>query len=152
MIAEKYHIKKSNCQSLVRFVGQQITNIRYKYKGNFKYSQGRNKKMLKLINVIDRRGCSDRSLLFHLIEMGNTDLVDKIVASGKYDINAFVYQNSGHSSIKTTPLHLAISLRKTKMVKHLLKPQMNADPTKRDAGKSALFFCCQHVRNENKDY
>ncbi len=40
-----------------------------------------------------------------------------------------------------TPLHLAIMLDKTKMVQHLLKPPMNADPTKRDAyGKNALLW------------
>jgi ankyrin repeat protein len=137
LIAEKYHIKKSNCQSLVSFVGQQITNIGYKYKGKFKYypppEKDLDKKMLELINVIT--GCSDDwSPLFHLIKMGSTDLVDKTVASGKYDINA-CYNGL------TTPLQLAISLRKTKMVKHLLEPPMNADPTKRDAfGKSALLL------------
>jgi ankyrin repeat protein len=135
MIPEKYHIKKSNCQSLVTFVGQQITNIGYKYKGNFKYyppsEKGRDKKMLELINVI--RGCSDWPPLFHLIIMGSTDLVDKTVASGQYDINA-LYNG-------LTPLHLAIKWRKTKMVKHLLQNPMNADPTKRDAsGKNALLL------------
>ncbi len=90
MIPENYHILNSNCQFLVTFVGEQITEIGYKYKGNFKYSppreSGRDKEMLELINVIT--GCSDWSPLFHLIKMGNTDLVDKTVASGKYDINA----------------------------------------------------------------
>ncbi len=133
MIPEKYNILYSNCQFLVRFVGEQITETGYKYRGNFKYyppEKGRDKKMLDLINVIT--GCSDWSPLFHLIKMGNTDLVDKMVASGKYDINA--------SCNGLTPLHLAIKLEKTKMVKHLLHP-MNADPTKRDAsGKSALVL------------
>ncbi|XP_046643226.1 serine/threonine-protein phosphatase 6 regulatory ankyrin repeat subunit A-like [Daphnia pulicaria] len=136
MIPEKYNILYSNCQFLVTFVGEQITEIGYKFKGYFKYypppEKGRDKQMLDLINVIT--GCSDWSPLFHLIKMGNTDLVDKIVASGKYDINA--------SCNGLTPLHLAIKLKKTKMVKHLLEhPAMNADPTKRDAfGKSALLF------------
>jgi ankyrin repeat protein len=145
VIAEKYHIKKSNCQSLVTFVGQQITNIGYKYKGKFKYypppEKDLDKKMLDLINVIT--GCSDDwSPLFHLITMGNTDLVDKTIASGKYDINA-CYNGL------TTPLHLAIRLSKTKMVKHLLKPEMNADPTKRDAsGRNALHVAAAFTMKE----
>jgi ankyrin repeat protein len=135
VIPEKYNIFCSNCQFLVSFVGEQITEIGYKYKGYFKYypspEKGRDKQMLELINVI--RDCSDWSPLFHLIKMGNTDLVDKTVASGMYDINAF------HNGL--TPLHLAIMLNKTKMVQHLLQPPMNADPTKRDAsGKSALLL------------
>jgi hypothetical protein len=135
IIEKKYNILNSNCQSFVTFVSKQITEIGYKYKGNFKYSphreSGRDKQMLDLINVI--RGYSDWSPLFHLIKMGNTDLVDKTVASGKYDINAF-YKGQ-------TPLHSAIMLSKTKMVQHLLQPPMNGDPTKRDAsGKSALLL------------
>ncbi len=135
VIDEKYHLWKSNCQSLVTFVGEQITEIGYKYKGNFPYSppreSGRDKQMLELINVI--RGCSYWSLLFHVIKMGDTDLVDKTVASGKYDINA--------SCNGLTPLHFAILLKKTEMVKHLLKPPLNADPTKRDEfGRSALLL------------
>ncbi len=134
MIQENYNILNSNCQFLVTFVGQQITEIGYKYKGNFPYSpppeKGRDKQMLELINAI--RGCSDWSPLFHLIAIGNTNLVDIIVASGMYDINA--------SCNGLTPLHLAIRLKKTEMVKHLLK-RMNADPTKREAsGKSALLL------------
>ncbi|XP_046655006.1 ankyrin-2-like, partial [Daphnia pulicaria] len=67
--------------------------------------------------------------------MGNIDLVDKIIKSGNYDINA-CYSNNEH---KLTPLHLAIMLSKTEMVKHLLKPPLNADPTTRNAcGMNAL--------------
>ncbi len=143
LIPENYHIKKSNCQSLVSFVGQQITEIGYNYEGYFKYfpppEKGLDKKMLELINVITI--CSDWSPLFHLIKMGSTDLVAKTVASGKYDINA--------SCNGLTPLHLAIRLKKTKMVKHLLQPPLNADPAKRDKkGMNALLFAVSKIPYE----
>jgi ankyrin repeat protein len=135
MISENYHILNSNCQSLVTFVGQQITEIGYEYKGNFKYypprESGRDKQMLDLINIL--RGSSDWPPLFILIQMGNIDIFDKIVASGKYNINA------SYSYNEMTPLHLAITLQKTNMVEHLLKHPLNADLTTRNAtGKSAL--------------
>jgi ankyrin repeat protein len=133
MIEEKYHIWKSNCQSFVTCISQQITEIEYEYEGVFPYSpppdSGRDKKMLDLILIL--RVCSDWPPLFTLIPMGNVDLVDKMIKSGNYDINA--------CNNELTPLHFAILLEKTKMVKHLLKPPMNADPTKRDAsGMNAL--------------
>ncbi len=145
MIPEKYNIYNSNCQFLVTFIGQQITEIGYKYKGNFPYSppreSGRDKKLLDLINVI--RGCSDWPPLFHLIKMGSTDLFDKIVASGMYDINA--------SCNGFTLLHLATWLQKTEMVEHLLQPPLNADPTKRDAsGKSALLLAASKYESKAK--
>ncbi len=136
IIKKKYNVVKSNCQTLVTFVGEQITELGYKFKAKFwkiLYSppreSGRDKKMLELINIL--RGFSVCSPLFHLITMENTDLFDNIVASGNYDINAF---NNEH---KLTPLHFAILLEKTKMVQHLLLK--DADPTRRDAfGRNAL--------------
>jgi ankyrin repeat protein len=128
-IPEKYHI----FQSFVTFVSKQITEIGYEFKGYFPYSprkSGRDKQMLDLINVI--RGCSDCPPLFTLIGMGNIDLIDKIVARGKYDINAV---HDGR-----TLLHFAIMLSKTKIVEHLLKHPLNADPTSRDpCGRTALL-------------
>ncbi|XP_046634899.1 serine/threonine-protein phosphatase 6 regulatory ankyrin repeat subunit B-like isoform X2 [Daphnia pulicaria] len=133
IIPEKYNILNSNCQSFVTFISQEITEIGYQYDGFFKYSpppeSGRNQKMLDLINIL--RGRFELSPLFTLIVMENIDLVDKMMASGKYDINAL------HNGL--TPLHFAIVCSRTKMVQHLLKDTVNADPTRRDAsGRSAL--------------
>ncbi|XP_046651126.1 serine/threonine-protein phosphatase 6 regulatory ankyrin repeat subunit B-like [Daphnia pulicaria] len=135
MIPEKYNALNSNCQTLVTFVSQQITEIGYEYKGFFAYSpppeNGRNKKMLDLINIL--RGRSDWPPLFTLILMENIHLVGKMIDSGKYNINAF-YNG-------LTPLHFAIMFSKNKMVQHLLKDPTNADPTTRDPfGRSALLF------------
>ncbi len=56
VIPEKYHILKSNCQSFVSCISQQITEVGYEYKGFFNYSpppeSGRDKKMLDLINIL----------------------------------------------------------------------------------------------------
>ncbi|XP_046452784.1 putative ankyrin repeat protein RF_0381 [Daphnia pulex] len=133
VIPEKYNILNSNCQSFVTFISQQITQEEYEYKGYFKCSpppeNGRNKKMLDLIVIL--RGRSDWSPLFTVIQMENIDLLDKMIDSGKYDINAFYNEY--------TPLHYVIMYSKSKMVKHLLKHPLNANPTTRDAyGKSAL--------------
>jgi ankyrin repeat protein len=137
LIAEKYHIWKSNCHSLVTFVGEQITEIGYKYKGFFPYSppreRGWEKEMLDLINILTGPNSSQWHPLFYFILSGNTDLVDNFIKKGKFDID-LLYDDR-------TPLHLAIMLSKTKMVEHLLNPPLNADPTKRDgSGKDALQY------------
>ncbi|XP_046649308.1 serine/threonine-protein phosphatase 6 regulatory ankyrin repeat subunit A-like [Daphnia pulicaria] len=136
-IAEKYNIFYSNCQSLVTFVGQQITEIGYKYKGKSPFSapreRGWNQKMLDFIKILRGLNSCDCHPLFQLLLLGNTDLVDKMIKSGKYDIDA--------SCNGLTPLHFAIMDSKTKMVKHLLEPPLNADPTRRDKhGWSALLW------------
>jgi hypothetical protein len=123
MIPEKYNILNSNCQSFVTCISQQITETGYKYQGYFAYSppheSGREKKMFDLINIL-RSGFSEGSILIILILMENINLFDKIVASGKYDINAFY---NGY-----TPLDLAIMFSKTKMVQHLLKDPYQCQP------------------------
>ncbi len=144
MIVDNYNIKKSNCQSLATFISKRITEEEYEYKGYFKYSPPpenvRDKKMLEfLINLLDS-GVTEWHPLFNLILLGDTDLVDKFIKSGKYDINAF-YKG-------LTPLHLAIVLEKTKMVQHLLNDPINADPTRRDgSGRDALHWAAMYAQN-----
>jgi ankyrin repeat protein len=136
VIPENYHILKSNCQSFVTCISQQITEIGYEYEGFFNYTpreSGRDKKMLDLINILRGGHGSGLSPLFTVIKMGNIDLVNKMIKSGDYDINTCINEH------KITPLQFAIMFSKTEMVKHLLKPPLNADPTIRDApGRSAL--------------
>ncbi|EFX74585.1 hypothetical protein DAPPUDRAFT_324261 [Daphnia pulex] len=77
VIPENYHILKSNCQSFVTCISQQITEIGYEYEGFFNYTpreSGRDKKMLDLINILRGGHGSGLSPLFTLIAMGNTDL------------------------------------------------------------------------------
>jgi ankyrin repeat protein len=142
IIPGKYNIFKSNCQSFVTFVSQEITQEEYKYQGYFPYSpppdSGRDQKMLDLINIL--KGCSNFPPLLTVILMGNINLVDKIVASGNYDINAF-YDGF-------TPLEFAIFSSRTKMVQHLLQHPMHADPTKRDEmGSNALHSATWYTTN-----
>jgi len=153
MIAEKYHIKRSNCQSLVTFVNKRITEIGYEFKGVFNYSppeRGWEKEMLDLINILTGPNSSQQwHAIFHFIYFENIDLVDQFIKSGQYGINA-LYNGF-------TPLHLAIMFSKTKMGMDALQlaakttlnaeifdlllahPKVNVDNANQD-GDTALHF------------
>ncbi|XP_046643174.1 alpha-latrocrustotoxin-Lt1a-like [Daphnia pulicaria] len=129
IIPGKYNIVKSNCQSLVTFIGQQTTEIGYNYEGYFPYypppGKGRDKKILELINVIT--GCSDDwSPLFQLIKMGSTDLVNITVAIGKYDINI------------DTPLHLAAHEKEIETISLILENEQVDINSRGNYGQTAL--------------
>jgi ankyrin repeat protein len=148
VIQELYNLGLSNCQSLVSLVSKQITEIGYEYDGlevipprqrpHFAWLCNRNviQRQKNLQGIQTLTGVSEWPPLFHLIyfENGTTDLIDKVIKSGNYDINAV------HGGI--TPLHFAVMLKKTEMVKHLLKDPINADPTTRDSkkGRNALHW------------
>jgi ankyrin repeat protein len=136
VIEEHYNIEDSNCESLVYFVSKRITEIGYEYeRWNRAYSplkceRNSNVLHLQVINLLT--GVTDWPTLFILVYLKNTNVIDKVMKSGKYDINAL------HGGI--TPLQFAIMYSKTNMVKHLLKDPINADPTTRDSqsGGNAL--------------
>jgi ankyrin repeat protein len=142
VIVEKYHLMESNCQSFVTFVGQQITNIEYKYEGVFKCpnppENDRKTEMLDLINIL-RIAFKTWHPLFTLIHLDNTHLFDTISKGGKYNMD--ITQHG------LTPLHFAILASKTKMVKHILKPPHSVDPTKRgEDGNNALQMAAMHAK------
>nr|CAH0112680.1 unnamed protein product [Daphnia galeata] len=126
VIPENYHIVRSNCRSFVTLVSKRITEEEYQYEGyfekNFKYSireNNRNAETLNLINVLT--GITTWHPVFSFIYLENTKLLDSVIESGTYDINAT------HKG--TTLLNLAILFSKSKMVRHLLE-KWKADPNK----------------------
>jgi ankyrin repeat protein len=136
VIEENYNIDDSNCESLVYFVSKRITEKGYEYErwhraySPLKCERNPNVLHLQVINLLT--GVTDWPTLFILVYLKNTDVIDKVMKSGNYDINAL------HGGI--TPLQFAIMYSKTNMVKHLLKDPINADPTTRDtqSGGNAL--------------
>jgi ankyrin repeat protein len=136
VIREIYNITESNCESLVTFVSKQITEIKYKYDG-WECSNQMRVENLHILTMYT--GVTEWPPLFIFVYSENTDLVDKMIESGKYDINAL------HGGM--TPLQFAIRLHKTNMVKHLLKDPINADPTTRDSefGWNALQVAVTHT-------
>jgi ankyrin repeat protein len=142
VIPEKYHIKYSNCQSLVTLVSKTITEIGYEYKGIFEYSpQGndRNRQMLDFINILSMCFEKKGHPLFHLIYHEKPDLFDIVMKSGKYDIN------DTFTDHRMTPLHLAIVISSPEMVRHLLgHPEVN--PRKCDRkGRTALHLAALYA-------
>ncbi|XP_046649363.1 uncharacterized protein LOC124340776 [Daphnia pulicaria] len=131
MIPEKYHIRKSNCQSLVTYVNKQMTEVGYDYNGFFKYSlppKSNRNVMFDIIKVVSH--LNSWHPLFSLIYMEGAVIIDELIESGKYQINT-IYKG-------ITPLQCAIRYSKTQMVKHFLK-NLQADPTMRDdTGNDAL--------------
>jgi ankyrin repeat protein len=143
VIPENYHIVNSNCQSFVTLVSKKITEEEYEYKGYFKYSireNDRNVETLNLINVVT--GITTWHPVFSFIYLENTKLLDSVIESGTYDINAT--QNG------TTLLNLAIIFSKSKMVRHLLD-KWNADPSKRSQIGFNPLHTAAIVRYKNMD-
>jgi ankyrin repeat protein len=76
--------------------------------------------------------------LFTFIYLENTELVDALMESEELDIDFFLRAGS--------LLNNAISLSKTKMVEHFLKPPYSADPTIGDAnGRNKLEIAAMYA-------
>jgi hypothetical protein len=136
-ISEKYHIVKSNCQSLVTLVSKTITEIGYEFKGYFEYEYSpqeneRNAKMLDFINTLSNSFNVNTHPLHTVVFYENTELFDQVMENVHYNIDDPIDPDG------STPLHLAIVFETPKMVRHLLE-KWKADPTKRDGmGMNAL--------------
>jgi ankyrin repeat protein len=147
VITEKYHIKNSNCQSLVTLVSKQITEDKYEYEGIFEYSppdNDRETEMLDLINLLTNAFVKHQHPLYSLIFYENTNLFDTIMKSGKYDICETITAKG------LTPLYVAIMLSKTKMVQHLLD-KWKADPTISGKKKINALYMTLKFAKENMD-
>jgi ankyrin repeat protein len=146
VIREPYNIWGSNCQSFVSYVSKRITEIGYDFKGVGLYSvfpddlrrlrdQNANlsRALWQIIHLANDIPVTDESYP-SIIDVHWTDLVDEMIESGNYDINALY---GGFTS-----LHFALLLDKYEMVRNLLKPPLNADPTTRDSrfGVNALHL------------
>jgi hypothetical protein len=143
VIPENYHIFSSNCQSFVTLVSKRITEEEYEYKDYFKYSISENDRKVETLNLINvLTGITTWHPLVCSIFWENTKLLDSVIDSGVYDINATPNGN--------TLLNWAITFSKSKMVRHLLV-KWKTDPTKSsELGLNALHTAAI-VRYKNMD-
>ncbi|XP_046644986.1 ankyrin-1-like, partial [Daphnia pulicaria] len=146
VIRVHYNLGLSNCQSLVSFISKEITEIGYDFKGVGLYSffpdelrhlrnqnAKLNRALWQIIHLANDIPVTNESYP-SIIDVHWTDLTDLMLKSGNYDINALY---GGFTS-----LHFALLLDKYEMVRNLLKPPLNADPTTRDSrfGVNALHL------------
>jgi ankyrin repeat protein len=137
VIRQRYNIVESNCQSLVSFISKQVTEIGYEYKGWYlppNRLHNPDVKLWQTIHLANDIPVPEFSTSFLLAYFERTNLVDLVIKSDKYDINAL------HGGF--TPLHVAIWLGEYQMAIDLLKDPINADPTTRDSrfGMNALHL------------
>lgn len=123
VILTKYHIIKSNCQTLIAFISKQVTEKGYeyqcfcnKYSSLTKYDQ-----VAKIIRVLIKLAATTKHPLLNAIDSEEADRLDEMIASGKYDVDG-IYSG-------VTLVHYAIVCSKTTMVQHLLEKH-RVDPAK----------------------
>ncbi|XP_046635844.1 poly [ADP-ribose] polymerase tankyrase-1-like [Daphnia pulicaria] len=125
IVAENLDADDSNCQTFVTLVIKRMTG--YENEGYFKCSSPHEseRKTISLDSINRLSNVNEWHPLFTFIYLENTELVDALMESEELDIDFFLRAGS--------LLNNAITLSKTKMVEHFLKPPYSADPTIGDA-------------------